>query len=162
MRKGVAFFDLDGTITLKDTFIDFIKFCRGNLIFYLGLIFMSPYIFLYIFKFYPNYKLKELFFTYYLARYHKVIIITASCSIWLSEWCKSNNLKLIGTKFKKTENKYTGKILGKNCHGLQKQKIVDNILRESVVSSTYGYGDSKADLLFLNRLRYSYYKPHWV
>ena len=70
MRKGVAFFDLDGTITLKDTFIDFIKFCRGNLIFYLGLIFMSPYIFLYIFKFYPNYKLKELFFTYYLARYY--------------------------------------------------------------------------------------------
>ena len=197
--KGIAFFDLDGTITSKDTFLDFIKYCRGDFFFYLGLFVLSPYIFLYIFKLYPNYKLKELFFTYYLASYysileldnlgklysieripdlvykealirikwhkeihHEVIILTASSPIWLSEWCKINKLLLIGTEFIKKDDKYTGEISGKNCFGLQKQIIVDKILRETDISITYGYGDSKADKFFLDKLNIIYFPPYWV
>lgn len=195
----MAFFDLDGTITTKDTFIDFIVFCRGKFYFLLGLLLLSPFIALYLIKLLPNYRLKEIFFRYYLASYfsaddlenlgktysvkrlpnifykeaikqinwhkennHRIIILTASSSIWLSEWCRSNELEIIGTQFAKSGNKYTGKIYGKNCYGRQKKIIVEKILNETPFILTYGYGDSKADKNFLSILRHGNYKPHWI
>jgi hypothetical protein len=71
--KGIAFFDLDGTITTKDTFIDFIVFCRGKFYFLIGLLLLSPFIVLNIIKLFPNYRLKEIFFRYYLASYYSAI-----------------------------------------------------------------------------------------
>ena len=198
-EKGIAFFDLDGTITSKDTFLDFIVFCRGKRSFYLGILLLSPFIILYVLKLYPNFKLKEYFFYYYLAKYnsveeienwgkqyaknrlpnlvykealnrivwhkknnHRVIVLTASSSIWLAEWCKEHELELIGTLFEKKDGKYTGKISGKNCHGPEKQKIVNTILNENKTSLTYGYGDSKADKLFLDILNFKYFRPQWI
>ena len=198
-EKGIAFFDLDGTITSKDTFIDFIVFCRGKNHFLLGLLVLGPSIILYFFNLFPNYRLKELFFRYYLADYfsaeelenlgesysekrlpsivyadalmridwhkknsHEIIILTASSSVWLSDWCNTNELQLIGTQFEKKDGKYTGKILGKNCYGSEKLRIIENILSKHHGSLTFGYGDSKADKLFLNRLKYGYFRPYWI
>ncbi len=197
--KGIAFFDLDGTITTKDTFIDFIVFCRGKFYFLIGLLLLSPFIVLHLIKLFPNYRLKEIFFRYYLASYysaielenhgksysvkrlpniiykeaikqinwhkendHKIIILTASSPIWLSEWCRLNELDLIGTVFVKSGKNYTGKINGKNCHGLQKMIIVEKIINETEFNLTYGYGDSKADKNFLSILRHGSYKPYWI
>lgn len=61
----IAVFDLDGTITSKDTFLEFIKYYKGNLKFYLGLLFLAPNIFLFFIKIYTNSKLKEKFFSYF-------------------------------------------------------------------------------------------------
>ena len=36
MNKGIAFFDFDGTITTKDTLLEFIKYSRGTMSFYWG------------------------------------------------------------------------------------------------------------------------------
>jgi phosphatidylglycerophosphatase C len=197
--KGIAFFDLDGTITSKDTFIDFIVFCRGNFYFLLGLLMLSPLIALYLLKLFPNHRLKEIFFKFYLASYysandlenlgkdysmkrlpsivykeaikqinwhkennHRIIILTASSSLWLSEWCRLNELHIIGTEFVKFGNNYTGKINGENCYGLQKKVIVEKILNETQFNLTYGYGDSKADKKFLSILRHGHYKPYWI
>ncbi len=197
--KGIAFFDLDGTITAKDTFIDFIIFCRGKLNFLLGLLLLSPFIALYLIKLFPNYRLKEMFFRHYLASYysaedlenlgksysvkrlpniiykepikqiiwhkennHRIIILTASSSLWLSEWCRSNELDIIGTEFVKSKDNYTGKINGENCYGLQKKIIIEKILNETPFNLTYGYGDSKADKNFLSILRHGNYKPYWI
>lgn len=187
---GIAFFDLDGTITRKDTFIEFIKFSRGQFLFFVGIVILSPFILLYLLKIYPNHKLKELFFTFYFKNYTKselqylgddfgkikmpnivyekaidkikmhqlkgdrIIILTASSSIWLSYWCKQNNVDLISTQFEIIKGKYNGKIYGENCFGKQKQKIVKKILTKEKISDTYGYGDSKSDLHFLNELKY--------
>ena len=30
VKKGIAFFDFDGTITTRDTLLEFIKFYKGN------------------------------------------------------------------------------------------------------------------------------------
>jgi HAD superfamily hydrolase (TIGR01490 family) len=61
----LAVFDLDGTITTKDTYLEFIKYAVGNGHYYLGLAVLSPYIIAYYLKLYPNYRLKEKFFSYY-------------------------------------------------------------------------------------------------
>ena len=61
----IAVFDLDGTITNKDTFLEFIKYYKGSINFYLGLLVLSPFIILFYLKLYSNNKLKECFFSYY-------------------------------------------------------------------------------------------------
>lgn len=44
MKKEIAFFDFDGTITKKDTLLEFIKFSKGNFRFYVGFILNLHYL----------------------------------------------------------------------------------------------------------------------
>lgn len=57
--KNLALFDFDGTITTKDTFLEFIKFTHGPLYFYAGFLLLSPFLVLMKLKLYPNWKAKE-------------------------------------------------------------------------------------------------------
>ncbi|HEU4472166.1 MAG TPA: HAD family hydrolase [Flavisolibacter sp.] len=59
MKKRIAFFDFDGTITTKDTLLEFIKFSRGRSRFYLGFLLYSPYLVAYKLKLIPNQLAKE-------------------------------------------------------------------------------------------------------
>lgn len=63
--KIVAAFDFDGTITNKDTLLEFISYTKGKKKLYRGLIKFLPYLILMKLKLYPNWKLKEIIFTYY-------------------------------------------------------------------------------------------------
>ncbi len=42
MKKGLALFDLDGTITFRDTLLEFIRFTKGNFKFYSGFLIHVP------------------------------------------------------------------------------------------------------------------------
>lgn len=55
----LALFDFDGTITTKDSFLDFIFFCHGIPKTLLGILCNSPFLILMILKFYPRGKAKE-------------------------------------------------------------------------------------------------------
>ena len=59
MKKEIAFFDFDGTITSKDTLLEFIKFSKGNLRFLLGFLLNSPYLIAYKLKLISNQLAKE-------------------------------------------------------------------------------------------------------
>jgi phosphatidylglycerophosphatase C len=65
--KKIAFFDFDGTITTKDTFLEFIKFTKGRVRFFLGLVWNSPYLIAYKLKIIPNQKAKEKVLEYYFS-----------------------------------------------------------------------------------------------
>jgi HAD superfamily hydrolase (TIGR01490 family) len=65
MSKRIAFFDFDGTITTKDTYLEFIRFAKGDLKFVAGFAFNSPYLVVYVFKLVPNYVTKERILTHY-------------------------------------------------------------------------------------------------
>ncbi|WP_158624795.1 HAD family hydrolase [Gynurincola endophyticus] len=58
MRK-IAFFDFDGTITTKDTFVEVIKYAKGKFRCYLGFAFLSPYIVGFKLKIISNQRAKE-------------------------------------------------------------------------------------------------------
>ena len=64
-RKTIAVFDLDGTITEKDTLLEFIKFSKGKWQFYLGFLFFSPLLVAMKLKMYPNGKAKQCLFSYF-------------------------------------------------------------------------------------------------
>ena len=57
--SSLALFDFDGTVTTRDTFLEFIKFYRGNRRFWLGMLSISPWLVGLKLKAIPNQKVKE-------------------------------------------------------------------------------------------------------
>ncbi len=64
---GLALFDFDGTITRRDTFVDFIIFAIGPWLFLKGIFKLAPWILLYGLKLYRNDQLKPKFLTYFFS-----------------------------------------------------------------------------------------------
>lgn len=65
MNRRIAFFDFDGTITTKDTLLEFIKFYKGTYNFYLGFLIYSPFLIAYKLKLIPNYVAKQKVLQYF-------------------------------------------------------------------------------------------------
>lgn len=59
MKQRLAIFDFDGTITYKDSFLEFLKYYKGKNNFYLGFALLSPIMGLFVLKIIPNWKAKE-------------------------------------------------------------------------------------------------------
>lgn len=64
-ERAVAVFDFDGTLTRKDTLLEFIKFAKGKWRFYVGMLILSPILLAYILHLYPNDKAKQKVFRYF-------------------------------------------------------------------------------------------------
>lgn len=64
MRR-IAVFDFDGTITRKDTLLEFIKFSKGKWTFLKGFLYYSPLLVAYKLGLYPNWKVKQKIFSYF-------------------------------------------------------------------------------------------------
>ncbi len=64
-KRVVATFDFDGTITRKDTLLEFIKFVKGAPALYGGLLRYAPLLVAYELGAYPNWKVKQKFFSYF-------------------------------------------------------------------------------------------------
>ena len=59
MKRRIAFFDFDGTITTKDTLLEIIKYQKGTTRFYIGFIINLPYILAWKIGLIPNYVAKQ-------------------------------------------------------------------------------------------------------
>ncbi|MEP6748361.1 MAG: HAD-IB family hydrolase [Bacteroidota bacterium] len=65
MKKRIAFFDFDGTITTRDTLLEVIKFYKGNFKYYLGFAINSPFIIAYKAGIISNQAAKEKVLKYF-------------------------------------------------------------------------------------------------
>ncbi len=63
--KNLTLFDFDGTLTEKDTLLEFIKYVHGSGSFYLGFIILSPLLILYKFGFIKNSVMKQIVLRYF-------------------------------------------------------------------------------------------------
>jgi phosphatidylglycerophosphatase C len=63
--KRIAFFDFDGTITTKDSLVEIIKFMRGRLFCYTGLLLHLPWLIAYKLELIPNDHAKQKLLTYF-------------------------------------------------------------------------------------------------
>jgi phosphatidylglycerophosphatase C len=68
MKKRIAFFDFDGTITTKDTLLEIIKYQKGSFSFYLGFLLCSPFLVLYKLKIISNQAAKEITLRWFFGR----------------------------------------------------------------------------------------------
>ncbi len=63
--SNIAFFDFDGTITKKDSLIDFIRFAVGDIKFFFGFAFLIPMLILFKLKIINNNRAKEILLGYF-------------------------------------------------------------------------------------------------
>ena len=195
MKKGIAFFDFDGTITTKDTLLEFIKFSKGSFLFYLGFLINSPYlvamklglisnqvakekVLRFFFKNKDINEFNELCNKFALEEIPKlirlkakqeikklktdgfvIVVVSASPENWIQKWSFSEGLELIASKLEVNNGKITGKILGKNCHGVEKLKRIKEKYIIEDYKVIYAYGDTSGDRPMLNVATHSYYKP---
>lgn len=64
-KKIIVVFDFDGTLTTKDTLLEFVKFCFGTRRLCIGLFCFLPLIFLMKLGVYSNWKCKQKFFSWF-------------------------------------------------------------------------------------------------
>jgi HAD superfamily hydrolase (TIGR01490 family) len=68
VSQRIAFFDFDGTITTKDTLLEFIRFSKGNTRFNLGFLLNSPWLVAMKLKLISNQKAKERILTHFFGK----------------------------------------------------------------------------------------------
>lgn len=59
MKRRIAFFDFDGTVTTKDTLLEIIKYQKGHFRFYAGFLINAPYLIAYKLKIIRNSTAKQ-------------------------------------------------------------------------------------------------------
>lgn len=69
-KKNIVVFDFDGTITKKDTLLEFVRFVKGTSALFKGIILLFPLLIAYKLMVYPNWKVKRLFFSYFFRGMH--------------------------------------------------------------------------------------------
>lgn len=67
MKKKLVLFDFDGTITTKDSLLEFLLFYKGTFRFLWGMVVLSPIIISYLLKLIPNWKGKQMVLKYFLS-----------------------------------------------------------------------------------------------
>ncbi len=189
MRKigqTLAIFDLDGTITERDTMIEFYKFCFGKGYTYLYFFFIIPLIVLERLKILDNQLLKEWTLSFFFwnkketwirqmgERFaqnkieamvrkemqdrldwhekegHEILIITASCELWLSAWIRDTSYSLISSKMAFKNGEFQGRLIGRNCHGKEKVIRLKETYDLKIFQKIYAYGDSSSDKYYMD------------
>src|SRR5688572_10936854 len=74
----LVLFDFDGTITTKDTLIEFVQFYRGRSQYFIGLFLMAPVLALFLSRLIPNWKAKQHFLTHYF-KGEKIMFFNSRC-----------------------------------------------------------------------------------
>ena len=195
MKKGIAFFDFDGTITTRDSLLEFIKFAKGAPAFYTGFLYNIFYLLAYKIKLISNQAAKEKVLSYFfkgekLVEFNKlatnfsetlipsllrpkaqeeicrlqkkdfvIVIVSASPENWLTQWCQKNNLELIASRLEVKEDKITGRLIGKNCHGEEKVRRILEKYTLNDYDEILAYGDSSGDRPMLNLAKKCFFKP---
>ncbi len=90
---------------------------------------------------------------------HKVVVVSASIECWLRPWCEKNGLELIATKLEIKDDIVTGKLLSKNCYGVEKINRIKEIYNLKDFEYIYSYGDSSGDKQMLELAHEKFYKP---
>jgi HAD superfamily hydrolase (TIGR01490 family) len=88
-----------------------------------------------------------------------VAVVSASAENWVKPWCDQHNLICISTKLEVKENRLTGKILGKNCHGPEKVCRIKENFDLSHYNEIIAYGDTAGDNEMLALANLKHYKP---
>ena len=90
---------------------------------------------------------------------HKIVVVSASIESWLKPWCNQHGLDLIATKLEIKEGIVTGKLLTKNCYGMEKVRRVKERYNLDDYDHIYAYGDSRGDKELLELADEGFYQP---
>lgn len=187
----IIIFDLDGTLTKRDTYIPFLVLCLREFgLRRLSVMVLPFYILLYTFSIISNHQLKEIFLDKILSgislgqlepvsekfvlniinrglnepiikilnehfeQGDKVIMVSASFDFYVMKIAKRIGIdQVVCTKAEVNDGIITGRILGKNCHGQEKVRRLENLLSQSDLSSSVLYTDHYSDYPLLRKVK---------
>ena len=92
------------------------------------------------------------------AQGHTVVVVSASIECWLKSWCNKNDLELIATQLE-ISDVVTGKLLSKNCYGVEKVNRIREKYDLNQYEYIYAYGNSSGDKEMLELAHEKHYKP---
>lgn len=79
----------------------------------------------------------------------EILILSASCSVWLKSWCEKESLQLICSELEISNGCLTGKLKGQNCYGKEKLKRLYEVYEIDKINEVVAYGNHASDLHYL-------------
>ncbi|MFT6210228.1 MAG: HAD superfamily hydrolase (TIGR01490 family) [Bacteroidia bacterium] len=76
---------------------------------------------------------------------HRVIVVTASCDAWLSDWTRQMGLEILSTEMELKNGVHTGELSKPNCRGKEKVNRIKQHLELESYSEVYAYGNDHGD-----------------
>lgn len=89
----------------------------------------------------------------------EVIVVTASCSLWVAPWCEAQKLGLLATELEMRDGLFTGRLATPNCRGEEKVRRIRGLLGDLSALTLHAYGDTFGDKPMLNLAQEQHYKP---
>ena len=86
-----------------------------------------------------------------------VVIVSATFSFLLGEWCAQNGYGLLSTEAQVVDGKVTGRFVTPNCYGPEKVKRLKAWIGDRPYT-LYAYGDSNGDRELLALADFKYYR----
>ena len=175
-------FDFDGTLTCKDTFLEFIIYDKGMASFLWGFLVNSPWIVLMLLRLYPNWKAKERVFAHFykgtpladfdrrcrkfgaskksrIMRSAGLKCVAQALEAVRAFFTPHPGLTILGTQVEVAGGRLTGRFLTKNCYGQEKVRRVMQVLPQRDNYILVAYGDSRGDKELLDYADVRHYKP---
>jgi phosphatidylglycerophosphatase C len=195
VKKKIAFFDFDGTITTKDSLLGFIRYSKGSFHYYTGFLLHAHYLLAYKLKIISNQKAKEKVLAYFfrntpLEQFNqkcvdyinnivpstirpkalqeiktlqdagtRVVIVSASSENWIEPWARKIQAETLATRMEVIDNRITGLLIGKNCHGEEKVRRIREKFNLTEFDEISAYGDTSGDKPMLALAHHPHYKP---
>jgi phosphatidylglycerophosphatase C len=88
----------------------------------------------------------------------KIVIVSASISNYLKPWCDKMGFHLISTELEVKDGKLTGKFSTPNCNGKEKVRRINEKYDLSIYNEIHVFGNSKGDFPMLELGTHKYYK----
>jgi HAD superfamily hydrolase (TIGR01490 family) len=89
---------------------------------------------------------------------HKVVVVSASITSWLSHWCTAQGVDLVATEIEEESQVLTGQFRTLNCYGREKVERLKGQYDFSEIEYVYAYGDSRGDKEMLDLADEKYYR----
>lgn len=98
---------------------------------------------------------------WHLKRKHTVFIVSASLEEYLEPWAEPYKIPVIGSQLEYINEKVTGNLEGKNCHGAEKVHRIKQHIDLKNYREIYAYGDSRGDREMLLLADHGFYKRYF-
>lgn len=86
----------------------------------------------------------------------EILLLSASCRLWLEQWCINENIELICTELEQRNGVLTGKILGSNCFGEEKVRRLKHKYDLESIDEVIAFGNHSSDFYYMRLAHKAY------
>jgi HAD superfamily hydrolase (TIGR01490 family) len=91
---------------------------------------------------------------------HRCLLVTASLEVYIRPWAEKVGFdEVIASRLEvDPHGRVTGRLAGVHCYGVEKARLVRELLKDAGTYTLYAYGDSQGDRALLACAQHAYYR----